>query len=185
MADERKPLAGADDNSAGKGVSRFRRGGDTAARMSIAAAAARAAGDDRPPPVVEEPPPALEEGEEIIDDAQIDTGGEKIYFRIGEVAQLVGVDAHVLRYWESEFRMKPQRSVSGQRLYKKQDLSKFLRIKTLLHDEGYTIAGARKVLMGGVATGAATADVGRIRDALTRIEALRRRIRAIRDDMEL
>jgi transposase-like protein len=46
---------------------------------------------------------------------QIDAGGEKIYFRIGEVAQLVGVDAHVLRYWESEFRMKPRRSPSGWR----------------------------------------------------------------------
>ena len=59
---------------------------------------------------------------------------DKLYFRIGEVAQLVGVDAHVLRYWESEFKIKPHRSSSGQRLFRKQDLSSFYRIKSLLHE---------------------------------------------------
>lgn len=83
---------------------------------------------------------------------------DKLYFRIGEVAELVGVEPHVLRYWESEFRLRPHRSGSGQRLYRKQDVAKFLRVKQLLHDEGYTIAGARKLLMEGeepvvVATG--------------------------------
>ncbi|MEC7947221.1 MAG: MerR family transcriptional regulator [Myxococcota bacterium] len=107
---------------------------------------------------------------------------DKLYFRIGEVAQLVGVDAHVLRYWESEFRMKPHRSASGQRLYRKQDLSRFLRVKHLLHDEGYTIAGARKVLSGHGTP--AAADSGRIRAALERVEALRDRIREFRDDIE-
>lgn len=107
---------------------------------------------------------------------------DKLYFRIGEVAQLVGVDAHVLRYWESEFRMKPHRSASGQRLYRKQDLSRFLRVKHLLHDEGYTIAGARKVLSGQ--GGPAAADPERIRSALDRVEALRDRIREFRDDIE-
>ena len=107
---------------------------------------------------------------------------DKLYFRIGEVAQLVGVDAHVLRYWESEFRMKPHRSASGQRLYRKQDLSRFLRVKHLLHDEGYTIAGARKVLAGQ--GGPAAADPERIRSALDRVEALRDRIREFRDDIE-
>ena len=107
---------------------------------------------------------------------------DKLYFRIGEVAQLVGVDAHVLRYWESEFRMRPHRSASGQRLYRKQDLSRFLRVKHLLHDEGYTIAGARKVLAGQGAP--AAADPERIRAALDRVEALRDRIREFRDDIE-
>lgn len=107
---------------------------------------------------------------------------DKLYFRIGEVAQLVGVDAHVLRYWESEFRMKPHRSASGQRLYRKQDLSRFLRVKHLLHDEGYTIAGARKVLSGPGAP--AAADPQRIKAALDRVEALRDRIREFRDDIE-
>ena len=96
---------------------------------------------------------------------------DKLYFRIGEVAQHVGVDAHVLRYWESEFKMKPHRSSSGQRLYRKQDLAEFHRIKHLLHDEGYTIAGARKVLAGGGQS--TTVDGARIKEALKRVEKLR------------
>ncbi len=99
---------------------------------------------------------------------------DKLYFRIGEVARLVGVDSHVLRYWESEFKMKPHRSSSGQRLYRKPDLARFLRIKHLLHEEGYTIAGARKALSGGAeAGGVSSADLGRIKDALERVENLR------------
>jgi DNA-binding transcriptional MerR regulator len=72
---------------------------------------------------------------------------DKVYFRIGEVSHLVGVDTHVLRYWESEFSMiKPFRGPSKQRLYRRQDVVNILRIKGLLHDEGYTISGARKHL---------------------------------------
>lgn len=72
---------------------------------------------------------------------------DKVYFRIGEVSQLVGVDTHVLRYWESEFPMiKPFRGPSKQRLYRRQDVENLLRIKGLLHDEGYTISGARRHL---------------------------------------
>lgn len=72
---------------------------------------------------------------------------DKIYFRIGEVSKLVGVDAHVLRYWETEFTMiKPFRGKSKQRLYRRQDVENLLHIKALLHDEGYTISGARKYL---------------------------------------
>jgi len=72
---------------------------------------------------------------------------DKIYFRIGEVSHLVGVDTHVLRYWESEFALiKPFRGPSKQRLYRQQDVHNLLRIKQLLHDEGYTISGARKHL---------------------------------------
>ena len=74
---------------------------------------------------------------------------DKLYFRIGEVAELVGVEPHVLRYWETEFRMRPHRSSSGQRLYRKKDIERFLRIRKLLHAEGFTIAGARKVLHQG------------------------------------
>ncbi len=109
---------------------------------------------------------------------------DKLYFRIGEVAGLVGVDAHVLRYWESEFRMKPHRSSSGQRLYRKQDLARFFRVKRLLHDEGYTIAGARRVLAGGTSTAAQEADIPRIREALKRIQDLRGRILEIRDELD-
>jgi DNA-binding transcriptional MerR regulator len=72
---------------------------------------------------------------------------DKVYFRIGEVSHLVGVDTHVLRYWESEFSLiKPFRGKSRQRLYRRQDVENLLRIKGLLHDEGYTISGARKYL---------------------------------------
>ena len=72
---------------------------------------------------------------------------DKVYFRIGEVSDLVGVDPHVLRYWETEFAVvKPYRGKSKQRLYRHQDVENLLLIKTLLHDEGYTISGARKLL---------------------------------------
>jgi DNA-binding transcriptional MerR regulator len=76
---------------------------------------------------------------------------EKVYFRIGEVSDLVGVDTHVLRYWESEFAViKPCRAKSNQRLYRKKDVENLLLIKTLLHGEGYTISGARKLLKKNV-----------------------------------
>ncbi len=76
---------------------------------------------------------------------------DKLYFKIGEVAKLAEVPAHVLRYWESEFPgIKPKRANSQQRLYRYQDVELILKIKTLLHGEGYTIAGARKLLeIGG------------------------------------
>jgi DNA-binding transcriptional MerR regulator len=72
---------------------------------------------------------------------------DKLYFKIGEVAKLAEVPAHVLRYWESEFpNIRPKRANSQQRLYRYQDVELVLKIKTLLHDQGYTIAGARKFL---------------------------------------
>jgi len=72
---------------------------------------------------------------------------EKIYFKIGEVCALVGVQAHVLRYWETEFPMlSPQKNVSGQRSYRRRDVEIALRIKQLLYNEMFTIAGARKKL---------------------------------------
>jgi DNA-binding transcriptional MerR regulator len=72
---------------------------------------------------------------------------DRVYFRIGEVSSIVGVDPHVLRYWESEFKViKPRRAKSKQRLYRRQDVEKLLQIKSMLHDEGYTIAGAKRLL---------------------------------------
>jgi DNA-binding transcriptional MerR regulator len=72
---------------------------------------------------------------------------DRVYFRIGEVSSIVGVDPHVLRYWESEFKViKPRRAKSKQRLYRRKDVKNLLQIKSLLHDEGYTIAGARRLL---------------------------------------
>jgi len=72
---------------------------------------------------------------------------DKLYFRIGEVARLCKVQSYVLRFWESEFpQLKPNKSGTGQRLYRKRDVEMALQIKHLLHEEGYTIAGARQLL---------------------------------------
>src|SRR3982751_4775043 len=72
---------------------------------------------------------------------------DKLFFKIGEVCDLVGVQAHVLRYWETEFPiLSPQKNQSGQRSYRKKDVEMALRIKQLLYKEMFTIAGARKKL---------------------------------------
>lgn len=68
----------------------------------------------------------------------------KLYFRIGEVARLVGVEPHVLRYWEKEFKIAPIKSRGRQRLYRRSDLEQVLKVKGLLYQERYTIAGARR-----------------------------------------
>jgi DNA-binding transcriptional MerR regulator len=72
---------------------------------------------------------------------------DKLHFRIGEVARLCKVQSYVLRFWESEFpQLKPNKSGTGQRLYRKRDVEVALQIKQLLHEQGYTIAGARQLL---------------------------------------
>lgn len=107
---------------------------------------------------------------------------DKLYFRIGEVATLVGVEPHVLRYWEGEFNIRPQRSMSGQRLYRKQEISRFLRIRHLLHEKGYTVAGARKFLKDSPdAAPGIPPEV--IRDAMARVQAIRARIGSLKDEI--
>ncbi|MGA2369762.1 MAG: MerR family transcriptional regulator [Candidatus Korobacteraceae bacterium] len=72
---------------------------------------------------------------------------DKLYFRIGEVSRLCRLPAYVLRFWETEFpQLKPVKSSTGQRMYRQRDVENVLRIKKLLYDEGYTIAGARQQL---------------------------------------
>ena len=72
---------------------------------------------------------------------------DKLYFKIGEVKKITGVEAHVLRYWESEFKIiRPQRATSKQRLYRRVDVENILTIKKLLYEDGYTVPGARKFL---------------------------------------
>ena len=79
------------------------------------------------------------------DDA--DLGSDKLYFKIGEVAAIVGVPAYVLRYWESEFKaIRPQKSRTQQRVYRRRDVLTLLRIKHLLYEKKFTIAGARAEL---------------------------------------
>lgn len=72
---------------------------------------------------------------------------EKVYFRIGEVARLLEVATHVIRFWETEFKaIRPQKSSSGQRVYTRRDVERLATIKRLLREERYTIEGARRYL---------------------------------------
>ncbi len=72
---------------------------------------------------------------------------EKMYFKIGEVSEITGLEQHVLRFWESEFKnIKPKRTSTGQRMYRKNDIELLLNIKRLLHNEKFTIQGAKKHL---------------------------------------
>jgi len=80
---------------------------------------------------------------------------DKLYFKIGEVAELTGVKPHVLRYWESEFAVfRPTKSRSNQRLYRRRDIELALTIKDLLHRQRLTIAGAKKILSSRTTGGA-------------------------------
>jgi DNA-binding transcriptional MerR regulator len=72
---------------------------------------------------------------------------EKLYYKIGEVSGITGIEPYVLRYWESEFKIvSPSRTSSKQRLYRKKDVELILEIKKLLYEEKFTIAGAKKKL---------------------------------------
>ena len=76
---------------------------------------------------------------------------DKLYYKIGEVSKITGVKPHVLRYWESEFReIKPYKSRSLQRLYRKRDIELILRIKKLLYEDMFTISGAKRKIRGSV-----------------------------------
>ena len=91
---------------------------------------------------------------------------EKLFFKIGEVCELAGVQAHVLRYWESEFPMlAPQKNRAGQRVYRKRDVEMALRIKELLYEDQYTIAGAKKRLTNELRGGGKLKVVGNEEEA--------------------
>ena len=110
---------------------------------------------------------------------ELDLGTDKLYFMIGEVAAIVDVAAHVLRYWEGEFSLiKPQKSRSQQRVYRRKDVHNLLRIKHLLYARKFTIAGARQELRAGAASVEpapvdamyrARASLGRVREELDRL----------------
>jgi DNA-binding transcriptional MerR regulator len=90
-------------------------------------------------------PKALRTSEVIVPD--------KLYFRIGEVSELCHLPAYVLRFWETEFpQLKPVKSNTGQRMYRRKDVEAVLRIKKLLYEEGFTIAGARQQLRSDLKT---------------------------------
>lgn len=115
----------------------------------------------------------------------------KQYFRIGEVSQLVGVEPHVLRYWETEFpTIRPRKSQSGQRVYSQQDVDKLLRVKELLRNQGFSIAGAKKRLREtpGPEEQRAIAralEVGAVPPEGARKRSLRRELLGLRRDIVL
>jgi len=79
---------------------------------------------------------------------------DKLYFKIGEVADLLGVEPYVLRYWETEFtQLTPKKSGTGHRLYRRKDVELLLKIKHLLYEKRFTIEGARQALQGGAKQG--------------------------------
>jgi DNA-binding transcriptional MerR regulator len=95
---------------------------------------------------------------------------DKLFFRIGEVSELTGVEAYVLRYWESEFKaLSPRKSESGQRMFRKKDVELLLRIKHLLYDRKFTIEGARMALLENTAGSERKAAVADIRDEIANI----------------
>jgi DNA-binding transcriptional MerR regulator len=91
-------------------------------------------------------------------------GHERLFYKISEVSTLTGLESYVLRYWESEFPiLHPQKSRGGQRIYKKKDIETILKIKQMLYEKGFTIAGARRVLSArnGEPSGAAAQPLTR------------------------
>jgi DNA-binding transcriptional MerR regulator len=83
---------------------------------------------------------------------------EKLFFRIGEVCDLIKVQPHVLRYWETEFPMlAPQKNRAGQRVYRRKDVEMVFRIRDLLYEEKFTIAGAKKRLLDEIRGGSGRA----------------------------
>jgi DNA-binding transcriptional MerR regulator len=110
----------------------------------------------------------------------------KLYYRIGEVSEIVGVEPHVLRYWETEFRsIRPQKSRKGQRIYSRRDVDKLLKVKELLYSHGFTIAGARKRLREGGAEPqqAVPAGVGAAPEPIRPGAQLRTALNEIRRDI--
>jgi DNA-binding transcriptional MerR regulator len=111
---------------------------------------------------------------------------DKLFFKIGEAAQLVSLRPSILRYWETEFSiLQPSKSRSGQRLYSKKDLEMIFEIKRLLYSEKLTIQGARKVIAkrGKVAAPEEHADVNATSDILRVIGEVREELKQIRDSL--
>ena len=108
---------------------------------------------------------------------------EKLYYRIGEVEEITGIPAYVLRYWESEFKLlRPKKNPAGQRVYRQRDVDLVRRIKTLLYDERLTLEGAKKRLAAEARRGSEQLELGikeaayaetlkRIRDRLSALKS--------------
>lgn len=107
---------------------------------------------------------------------------DKLYFRIGEVASLCRLPAYVLRFWESEFpQLKPIKSSTGQRMYRKRDVESVLRIKQLLYEQGFTISGARQQLRAEVKSDKSQTAIPFPTQAGPEIQHIRQGLREILD----
>ncbi len=105
---------------------------------------------------------------------------DKVYFRIGEVGELTQTKPYVLRYWETEFpSLKPTKTRSGHRLYRRQDVETVLEIKRLLYEQGFTIEGARKRLASGPGESAEQKHVFRSSLDGNEVKAIKRELRTI------
>src|SRR5215467_5054083 len=107
---------------------------------------------------------------------------DKLYFRIGEVATLCRLPAYVLRFWESEFpQLKPVKSSTGQRMYRKRDVESVLRIKQLLYEQGFTISGARQQLRSETKSDKSQTAIPFPSQAVPEIQNIRQGLREILD----
>jgi DNA-binding transcriptional MerR regulator len=105
---------------------------------------------------------------------------DKLYFRIGEVATLCHLPAYVLRFWESEFtQLKPVKSSTGQRMYRRRDVESVLRIKQLLYEQGFTISGARQQLRAETKTDKTQSAIPFPSQATPEIQHIRQGLREI------
>jgi DNA-binding transcriptional MerR regulator len=105
---------------------------------------------------------------------------DKLYFRIGEVSELARTKPYVLRYWETEFpTLKPTKSATGHRLYRRPDVEMVFEIKRLLYDEGFTIEGARKHLAGNSGGVADSKDGNSSRLNNAQVKAIKRELEGI------
>ena len=111
----------------------------------------------------------------------VDAAPRKLYYKIGEVCDLTGLTAHVLRYWEKEFpHLAPKKTASGHRLYREKDIQTILLIKNLLYEKKFTIRGAREHISGVArevrepvfAAESAGEVVGRVQEGLARLRGL-------------
>jgi DNA-binding transcriptional MerR regulator len=112
----------------------------------------------------------------------------KLYFRIGEVARIVDVEPHVLRYWETEFRsIRPKKSSKGQRVYSRKDIETLLKVRELLYAHRFTIEGARKRLREGgvepVEAPPAAEERGDVKRAREELQKLRGEMVAFLDEL--
>ena len=107
---------------------------------------------------------------------------DKLYFRIGEVATLCHLPAYVLRFWESEFpQLKPVKSSTGQRMYRKRDVESVLRIKQLLYEQGFTISGARQHLRSEIKSDKTQSTIPFPYHSASEIQHIRQGLREILD----